>query len=204
MTSPPPPNLDPVTCPSYYCRAPIPVTELSCLACGEKFPWNPLHLRLVLWYSKGDRRRLERWRKLWPAGVLNLEGADLRSATLEGADLLRATLEGADLLRATLEGANLGGANLKGAHLFGANLEGAYLFRANLEGAHLFRANLKGAGLGGANLKGAGLEDATLEGAKLVATVLDGETLLWNCKINTDTDFTGAPLDAARIEPKLK
>jgi len=93
-----------------------------------------------------------------------------------------------------LEGADLGGANLKGADLWKANLKGAELDKANLEGAKLWEANLEGADLIYANLKGADFSSA----------VLDGKTLLWDCTINEETDFTGTGLDSARVEPRLK
>ncbi|MCD6406170.1 MAG: pentapeptide repeat-containing protein [Planctomycetes bacterium] len=163
-----------------------------------------------------------------------LEGAYLHHAHLEGADLNEAYLEGANLYEAHLERANLRQADLKGADLRWAHMKDAACLEAHLEGAKLRHADLKDAQLWGtyleraklymARLQGARVEDAHLrsadlryahlEGAELLSTdlktanarfaVLDGETILTECEINDQTDFTGVGLAAARVDPALK
>ena len=163
-----------------------------------------------------------------------LEGANLRGAHLQNSDLENAHLENANIKSARLEDADLSGTHLEGAVLRNAHLERAELFQAHLEGANLWNAHLEGAFLKGAyleganlnntNLKSANLERADLEGAKFEHTRLEdanlsyahmqgasfkkamvyGDTLIWDCKIDKKTDFTGVGLDAARVEPGLK
>jgi hypothetical protein len=113
-------------------------------------------------------------------------------------------LEDAKLGEAHLEGANLGEAHLERANLIGAHLERASLAKAHLEGANLNDANLEGANLGEAHLEGAILAKANLEGANCSTAILDGKTLIWDCNIDEETDFTGTGLDSARVEPRLK
>ena len=134
----------------------------------------------------------------------HLERAYLGEAHLEGAILMGAHLEGAILAKAHLERANLGEAHLEGANLIGADLECASLAKAHLEGANLNDANLEGASLAEAHLEGAELRETNLEGADCSSAILDGKTLIWNCNINEETDFTGTGLDSARVEPRLK
>ncbi len=137
--------------------------------------------------------------------VANLDGAELHSANLKGAELGGATLEDAVFIgEANLEGARLRRANLKGAKFDGANLKGAILTEANLKGAKLIKANLEGARLWRANLEGAGFDGANLEGAELRYAVVNGGTLITDCKIDRETDFTGVGLSAARVDPGLK
>ena len=137
-------------------------------------------------------------------GEAHLERAYLGEAHLEGAILMGAHLEGAILAKAHLERANLGEAHLEGANLIGADLECASLAKAHLEGANLNDANLEGASLAEAHLEGAELRETNLEGADCSSAILDGKTLIWNCNINEETDFTGTGLDSARVEPRLK
>ena len=134
----------------------------------------------------------------------HLEGADLFGAHLEGADLGGAHLEGADLGAAHLEGANLSGAHLEGAHLRSAHLEGAFLWRADLKRAYLHTTHLEGADLTQAHLEGAELSFAHLERADFTMAAVDGSTLIYRCRIDRATDFTGVGLDSARVEPGLK
>ncbi|HSJ88834.1 MAG TPA: pentapeptide repeat-containing protein [Anaerolineales bacterium] len=119
--------------------------------------------------------------------VIDLCGADLRSAVVEHANLSRLNLAGADLSGADLHGANLGKsflseANLSGANLSGANLSGAELFESNLSGANLNQAKLNKANFNGADLRGvrlneADLCDADLSGANLNVGDLVGANL---------------------------
>ena len=98
----------------------------------------------------------------------------------------------------------LAGAHLEDAWLRKAHLEGAKLPRAHLEGAELHHAHLEDADLIFAHLEGANLLAAHLEDAKFHAAFVDGSTLIWNCYIDSKTDFTGVGLDDARVNPGLK
>ena len=112
-----------------------------------------------------------------PRPIIDLYGADLRSADLHWVDLREACLNEVDLRGAILATANLSKAQLTRTALGEAILEGANLSMANLEGANLFAVDLKGANLEGANLEGANLEGANLEGANLFAVDLKGANL---------------------------
>jgi uncharacterized protein YjbI with pentapeptide repeats len=146
------------------------------------------------------------WRQKHPYIEIQLEGASLSGANLEGARLVVAHLEGANLSGANLERAPLVGAHLEGAELACAHLEGANLRGANLAGAYLTGSNLEGAKLFKANLKGADLSKANLKGADLGMAIVDGETLIItdDCSVDDTTDFTGAGLRGARVEPELR
>jgi Pentapeptide repeats (8 copies)/Ion channel len=144
--------------------------------------------------EKKDMTEWNEWRKAHEKISVKLEGAKLTGAHLEGANLWEAHLESAELEGAHLEEANFGGAYLEGAKLLGAYLEDTFLRSTNLEGADLSEANLKGAYLWGTNLKGANFS----------LSRFDGNTLLLNCDIDEETDFTGTGLESARVEPRLK
>ena len=93
-------------------------------------------------------------------------------------------LEGADLKRTHLVGADLRWAKLAGANFQEAHIEGANFFDASLEGAHLTMA--------------------FLEGAMFRFAKIDAETVIAECNLDRNTDFTGVGLDTARIGPNLK
>ena len=124
--------------------------------------------------KKKDMTEWNEWRKENPNEEILLEGAKLYKAHLEEANLS--------------EKAHLEGANLVGAHLEGAELQEAYLERAILHGAHLEKAKIAGTHLHKTDFERA---------------IVDGETLIWDCEIDRDTDFTGVALEQARVEPKL-
>ena len=136
--------------------------------------------------------------------VAHLDGAYLREAHLDGAKLWRAHLDGAVLFGADLDGATLRGAHLDGAVLWSAHLDGADLSWAHLDGAVLTRAHLDGADLSEAHLDGANLTGCAMRGTDLRMASVGGETVLKDCEIDRQTDATGVPLDAARVEPGLR
>jgi len=184
--------------------------------------------------EKEDMIEWNEWRKANPNVEIRLQGANLRRANLQGAFLSKANLEGAGLQHAHLENAFLNRAHLEGAILQGANMQGARLFQAklqradlrladlqganlmdvrlersmlslaNLQGVDLSYTELRSAGLQGADLGGARVFETDLRGAALSSAMVDRGTLLWNCKIDKDTDFTGVALDSARVHPGLK
>jgi len=153
-----------------------------------------------------------------------LANADLRYAHLENADLRYARLENADLKYAHLENALLWYAHLENVDLRYAHLDNAILWYAHLENArlvdsHLENARLVDAHLENADLRYAHLEDADLEGARLQNTVfwgahlqganfeiarVDGATLVWQCKVDQDTNFEGVGLSSVRIDAQTR
>jgi len=164
--------------------------------------------------EKRDMTEWNEWRKSNPQAPVHLKKVDLFEAHLEDAELFEANLEGAMLIKANLEGAilfeahledaELNEAHLEGANLIKARLEGANLFKAHLENAELFEANLKGAIFIGACLEGANIGRANMENTNFSIAILDGKTIIWDCTISEETDFTATGLDSARIKPILK
>jgi len=73
-----------------------------------------------------------------------------------------------------------------------------------LEGALLRDARLEGAELNGAHLEGAELTRADFRSAVAHAATIDGTTLIKECLIDRETDFSLVGLDSARIDPGLK
>jgi len=144
----------------------------------------------------------------------HLDGADLQKAHLDGAKLLKAHLVGADIKKAHLDGTNLMDAHLEGADLDSAHMEGANLSMSHMEFAKLWWTHLDAALLFGAHLDGAYLHEAHLDGAnlsvcemrgtKMHMASVSGETVMNDCPIDRQTDTTGTPLDAARVEPGLR
>lgn len=132
-------------------------------------------LELLKWCS--DNKNIKPWndwRDLNEDKEIHLEGAILFVPHLEGVDLIGAHLEGAQLYNAHLKGASLGEAHLEGAQLHRAHLEDVLLIRAHLQGTSF--------------------DDS----------IVDGNTLIDDCYIDRDTDFSLVSLDACRIDPATK
>ena len=174
---------------------------------------------LTLCSKKKDMSEWNQWRKEHPDEKVLLEGADLQNAWLEGADLqnadlLEANLRGANLRRAdlrhaylwksNLRNAEFSGADMRDADLWGANLQDARFWKTDLECADLGQTNLQGAYLQEADLQGAGLASSSLQGANFSRAIVDGRTLIWECKVDRDTNFEGVGLGNARIDPATK
>lgn len=172
---------------------------------GETYPYcNPDQLAVLKRCSIAkDMTEWKVWREKTPDVGIWLQGAKLRSAHLEGADLHGAHLEMALLRFAHLEDANLHGALLMETALQGASLKCTDLGCADMEGAHLNCANMKRARMEWTNLKGVHLEDAYLEGASFVNAYLDSKTTLHGCQIDKQTNFSGANLDVALVDPGM-
>jgi uncharacterized protein YjbI with pentapeptide repeats len=139
----------------------------------------------------------------------NLQKSNLREAMVYKANLQEAKLEQADLqqvnfLGANLQEANLRKANLREAKFEHANLQEAKLEQANLQQAVLEKVNLQKAVLVKANLQGTNFDRTRLQESVFKTAIVDGETLIWNCQINKETDFTGVGLDSIRIDPESK
>ena len=210
-------------CPE--CEETIPWATLDCPHCNYQRSFDQKQYDLLMRCSRAeDILQWNQWRRAERTGVIKLDGASLTQANLKGADLEGANLRGAELCGANLQGARLlgtrmqaailAGANLQGAHLceatleganlHGANLEGADLPAANLERADLRVANLQGAHLRKANLQGANLNYANLMGADASLARLDGGTVISECRVDAETDFTSVGLASACIEPRLR
>lgn len=140
----------------------------------------------------GDATAWNEWRRENPDAAVLLQGIQLGSLESR-AVLRRIDLHGANLARAKLTGAILVGADLRGAVLVGAALHSAILVDADLRDAHLLECDLCGANL----------RRTDLRGTQTAYAKVDGETLLLTDRVDPDTDFTGVPLDAMRIEPGL-
>lgn len=145
---------------------------------------------------------------------VNLSVAKLKETILKGVDWSGATLNDLDLREIDLTEANFEGADfqeiaLKGAVLHRANLKGAFLNHLELQendlsGANFELAELKDAKLYGANLSGAHLSKTIMFGLDARFSIVDGSTLINECTIDRNTDFSGVGLDNARIEGSLK
>src|SRR6266571_2045974 len=112
------------------------------------------HLELL---RQGGVDSWNTWRRLHPATLPDLYGADL-----SGADLGKYNLSTADLREANLHHANLSASDLIEANLNGANLASADLSGARLTGTNLMAANLRGANLNWARLTDALISDEQL------------------------------------------
>ena len=103
-----------------------------------------------------------------------------------------------------LGGAELGGAWLEGADMRGVDLSGADIKGAYLGNVDLSWANLQGADGGHTDLRGAKLVHAKVQGARFTGAIVDGATAIWNCQIDRGTNFTGAALLNASVDPESK
>jgi hypothetical protein len=118
-------------------------------------------------------------------------------------------LDGASFYEDTeWKGAFLRGANLKHNPKTGWDgavyLRNAKLQRADLEGAELVRAHLEQADLWLANVKGVDMGHAHLQGTQANMAVVDEGTLLWQCKVDKKTNFSGVGLGNVRIDSATK
>ncbi len=178
----------------------------------------------------GGMVHLER-AQLWEASLrgASLRGANLEEADLQRCDMERITLEKAHLERADLSEsrmvgaflketylrqADLAGVNLKEGVLINAHLEKVRLFKARLEESKLFDAHLEGADLGHtclkraelarAHLAGTLLYSAQIEGASFLNVLVTSSTLIWQCKVDRKTEFSGVGLASARVDPATR
>jgi uncharacterized protein YjbI with pentapeptide repeats len=135
---------------------------------------------------------------------VHLEGAILEGSHLEHADLIGAHLQDAIFYKASLREADLRLAHLEDAILWEAHFEGANLNYAHVERGKLDQIHMEKVGLEEAHLEGAVLYEAYMEGANWRMAIVDGSTLIWECKVDSDTDFRGVGLDSARIDSGTK
>lgn len=170
------------------------------------------------------------WRERCPDEVVWLQSRNFKGWFLQGANFMhgRRANKATDTLIefsevhfeesvfewADLQKALFGGARMKGTKFWSANAEGADFNKTCLTKAKLQIANFKKCDFNNANLQEANLSGANLQGAKLMlaklqkavfrTTIVDGETLIWRCRIDRDTNFSGVGLDAIRIHPGTK
>ncbi len=123
---------------------------------------------------------------------------------LKGANFESAKLEGAKLSWADLENANFRETRLDNARLRGARLKDAIAWSAYFQWTNLIDAILEGANLQGAYLEGACISGAHLEGADFHLAHVDSSTLIWACKVDRNTNFSGVSLHSAQINPATK
>ena len=146
--------------------------------------------------------------KIWLQGVVLisflLEHVYFGKAHLERANLANAKLLNCHLYEADLEGANLDMANLQNSFLQGANLQNCFLPLAQLDCTDLINVNLQNAHLVGASLQSTILRETNLRSANFETAIIDGGTLIWNCKVDRETNFEGVGLDNCRIDPATK
>ncbi|HJJ36645.1 MAG TPA: pentapeptide repeat-containing protein [Methanocorpusculum sp.] len=148
------------------------------------------------------------------ASGADLAGADLSESVLAKADLSSANLtkvnaslaaaSSVNFYAATLSHAVFRGADLKSGMFWKANLANADLTWADIKDAEFSEANLLGADLSEAYLDGAKIRLADIRGAKFRLVSVDGRTVLTECMVDDNTDFTGVGLGGVRIEPKLE
>jgi len=120
--------------------------------------------------------------------------ATLHSSIFNGAHIEESSFENSNFLSSKLIGSRLIECNLKGANFIRADLSNSYFAECDIENSKLGRANLNGTEFYKLNIKGADFEGASV----------NGQTLIWNCKFDSNTNFTGVGLDSARIEPRIK
>lgn len=164
---------------------------------------------------------------------LDLTKADLRKAKLaranfSSAKLIKTVFMAADLTEAVLNGSTLEGTDFVSAKLGGARITSvngsdvkfrfaelkavafheARFVRTNFDHADLSRATfqssiIRDSNLSHTNMCGTKIVDSFIEGSMFCVSIVDGETLIWNCAVDHQTDFTGIGLSSARIEPSL-
>ena len=183
--------------------------------------------------QKGEEgiKEWNKWRDQNPAEDICLDRQDLHGWCLEGVNLKHGTVSYADERgeieysgKVYLRKANLQDVNAEHARFSWAYLQGTCWRHADLTLADFHSAHLDNARLGVSQLDGCDFSHACLSGAELMASVIrnakfthsdlracsargaivDGETRLWECKVDTDTDFTGVSLDTVIVDPPTK
>ena len=147
--------------------------------------------------SDVNPHQLDDWR-------IKPEGAKLARADFEGAIIAVPNINDINPTRANFEKANLAGANLKSARLHWCFFWDADLTGADARGAVLYKANLDRADLRDADFRGAFLDGGTYL-SKSAWKKGDPETDKTR-KVeepDTKTDFRGAALSFATVEPEL-
>ena len=159
--------------------------------------------------EKKDMMEWNEWRKKHKKDDVWLEGAPLNRAYLKGANLGTLQMIDEETKAKVFGEVHLNNADLDEAHLENADLQFAHLQSAKLRWGHLENAKLmntwlEGAKLWFAHLQGADIAYAHVQNAEFQRATVDGSTSLWECKVNRKTNFLGASLDVAKIDPGTK
>lgn len=149
----------------------------------------------------------------------DLSGADLTGSDLSESVLAKANLSSANLMKVNASlvaasSANFYAANLSQSVFRGADLKSGMFWKAVIENADLTWADIKDAEFSEARMLGSDFSEAYLDGAKIrLADIrgakfrlvsVDGRTVMTECMVDGNTDFTGVGLGGIRIEPKLE
>ena len=152
----------------------------------------------------GDMSEWNEWRRRSRIDSVKLEKSNLERAFLNNAQLYHASLQDSCCEGVILQDANLSNACLQGSCLRSGKLQRSCLVQANLKGASLQLAELERAFLQEANLEDTDLSFADLRTATFRFAKVNGNTLLKQCRVDDETDFTGVGLASARIDPGLR
>lgn len=128
--------------------------------------------------------------------------ANLKHANLESADLTSSFFENAIMEGANLSGADLSYSNLRKADLTRVKASFASFVNSDLYGVKLLEANLEFANLSRSDLRSVNLANSTLRGANISRAVIDGNTVLLDCDVDKNTDFTESGINNAIVSPK--
>lgn len=189
--------------------------------------------RLKRCSEKGEEgiKEWNEWRKQNPTEDIRLDEQDSHGWYLRGVNLMRtSTCDATGKNRIEYSGqiylrrANFQDADVEACGRVGAHLEGTYWWYAKARGANFTSAKLNDARLGVSQLdecrfddavfSGAELTDSSLRGAKFQhsdlrgcsarGAITDGATIIWECRIDDATDFTGVSLDSVRTDAGTK
>jgi len=176
-------------------------------------------------------REWNQWREQNPTKDICLDEQDFHGWYLRGVNLMQARtcdVTGEKTIdysgQIYLRKAHFDDADAQNCHFTGAHLEATCWWYANLRGSDFTSARLNDAELGvsrlgkcrfdSAVLNGAHLSQSSLRGAtfmqadltscQALTAIVDGATILWGCRIDRQTDFTGVGLENIRIDPATK
>ncbi|MEE8431507.1 MAG: pentapeptide repeat-containing protein [Candidatus Desulfatibia sp.] len=134
----------------------------------------------------------------------NFTKAKSTEVVFDKARMVRVIFNEAEILDSSFKGTKIGSSEIKKAYINECNFKNANLVRADLSNSHFEECNFENSLFQRADLNSAEFHKSNMKGANFEGVAVGGKTLLWDCSINDQTDFTGVGLDSARIEPKLK
>lgn len=123
----------------------------------------------------------------------------LREAKLEDLKGRRTRFSRAHLERTWWTWAKLEECDFASAHLTEAQLDVCDLDRCDFSDAILRNVSFTAS-----SLRGAKLMHSDLRGCSARGVITDGATIIWECLVDKETDFTGVGLDGIRIDPGTK
>jgi len=161
------------------------------------------HEILVRCSESTDISEWNNWRASHPEEPILLEGAELSSLHLEGA--MFDTGEHSDFKgEVRLHDANFNDTHLEEARFHEAHMERVNLWGAHVQKADFFRTHLECANLEDSYWEGTYLEHANLQGARCRGAVVSSYTLLYECRVDPETDFSEVALNSMRIDPRTR